>query len=164
MKIALVHIRHAHSGGTERYLNHISRFLAERGHEVTIVCRSHVEASDPRIRFAVLHGFAIGGAWRMKSFAQSVEQHVRESDYDLVFGLGKTWTHDVIRMGGGCHQTYLDQAHEATRTGMERLLRKGVRKNKLSLEIERLDCSSLRGGASGARPFSISGGHHAGSR
>ena len=137
MKIALVHIRHAHSGGTERYLNHISRFLAERGHEVTIVCRSHVEPSHPKIRFAVLHGFAIGGAWRMKSFAQSVEQHVRESSYDLVFGLGKTWTHDVVRMGGGLHGTYLKLAHDETLSTFDRITGKGKSKQRLALEIEK---------------------------
>jgi UDP-glucose:(heptosyl)LPS alpha-1,3-glucosyltransferase len=137
LKIALVHIRHAHSGGTERYLNHLSRFLADRGHEVTIVCRSHVGSDHQRIRFVRLHGIALGGAWRMWTFAREVAKHVAQSNYDLVFGLGKTWTHDVNRLGGGLHSTYLKIAHAETLSPIDRLTGKGKLKHKLALEVER---------------------------
>ena len=49
VKIALVHMRHAHTGGTERFLNHIAGYLAERGHEITVVCRSRVPAPPDRM-------------------------------------------------------------------------------------------------------------------
>jgi len=62
---------------------------------------------------------------RMMSFARAVERHVRERGYDVVYGLGKTWTHDVIRLGGGCHQTYLDRMGGTVR-----------RKDRLALGIE----------------------------
>lgn len=137
MRIALVHMRHAPSGGTERYLNLLSSHLADAGHEPVIVCRSHADPHHAGVGFVRLRPFSIGAAARLWNFAVAVEKHVRAEPYDLVYALGKTWSHDVIRMGGGCHQTYLDQAHEATRSGVERMLRKGVRKNKLSLEIER---------------------------
>jgi UDP-glucose:(heptosyl)LPS alpha-1,3-glucosyltransferase len=39
--------------------------------------------------------------------------------------LGKTWTHDVVRLGGGCHQTYLDLAG-----------REIDRKDRLAIAIE----------------------------
>ena len=137
MKIALVHMRHAKSGGTERYLNHLSQFLAEKGHEVTIVCRSNVGSEHPRIRFVVLREFAIGGAWRMRAFARAVEKHVAESHYDVVFGLGKTSTHDVVRMGGGLHSTYLRLAHEQTLSTFEKLIGKGKSKHRFALENEK---------------------------
>jgi len=38
-----------------------------------------------------------------------------------VFALGRTWAHDVIRLGGGCQQTYLDVAHAETRRPWQRL-------------------------------------------
>lgn len=101
MKIALVHMRHAASGGTERFLNELSRYLAERGEDVTIICRSHVSPAHPAIRFVRLRPFSIGKALRMWRFAQAVEKHVNSADYDLVYGLGKTWTHDLLRIGGG---------------------------------------------------------------
>ena len=37
MRIALVFTRHRYSGGVEKYLNNIARYLAERGDEVFIV-------------------------------------------------------------------------------------------------------------------------------
>lgn len=107
MKIALVHMRHAASGGTERFLNELSRYLAERGEEVTIICRSHAAPPHPAIRFVRLRPFSIGKAQRMWRFAQAVENHVKAEDYDLVYGLGKTWTHDLLRIGGGTVHRHL---------------------------------------------------------
>jgi UDP-glucose:(heptosyl)LPS alpha-1,3-glucosyltransferase len=111
MNVALVHMRHAHSGGTERYLDHLAGFLARRGHRVTIVCRSHAEPPHPAVRFVRLRPPSIGAAWRLVSFGAAVERHVRASGYELVYGLGRTWTHDVVRLGGGCHATYLERLH-----------------------------------------------------
>ncbi|HXG29922.1 MAG TPA: glycosyltransferase family 4 protein [Nevskiales bacterium] len=110
MRICLTHMRHAHSGGTERYLNYLAQYLCERGHEVTIVCRSHRESPHPRARFVVLHNFALGPGWRRWAFARAVERYVRKhgNEYDVVFGLGRTWSQDIVRMGGGCYQTQLD--------------------------------------------------------
>lgn len=137
MKVALVHMRHALSGGTEAYLNHVARHLAERGDDVTIVCRSRAEAPHPAVRFEVLRPLAIGGAWRLSSFARAVERHVAARSYDVVYGLGKTWTHDVLRLGGGCQATYLEHAHEATLSGFERVLATGGLKHRAALAIER---------------------------
>lgn len=138
MRIALVHMRHAHSGGTERYLDQLSTFLANSGHAVTIVCRTHVETPHPSIRFEVLRPVSIGGAWRMWAFAQAVESFlkVRGRDFDVVFGLGKTWTHDVMRLGGGVQRTYLELAHDATLEGWERILNRGALKQRIACAIE----------------------------
>ncbi|MCA9000680.1 MAG: glycosyltransferase family 4 protein [Planctomycetes bacterium] len=155
MRLALVHMRHAHSGGTERYLNLLSAHLVEAGHEVTIVCRSHEAPSHESLRFEVLRPFSLTGAGRMWNFAKAVEAHVARSNYDLVFGLGKTWTHDVIRMGGGCHATYLELAHDATLTPLERLVNKGARKHRLALEIERRALAPDPRRKTGGRPVII---------
>lgn len=136
MRIALVHIRHAQVGGTERFLNELAAHLAERGHEVVVVCRRHEAAPHPDVAFERLHALALGGSWRMWSFAREVERHVARADYDLVFGLGKTYTHDVVRSGGGCHQTYLDDAHEYTKRGIERALLSDALRNRVHLSIE----------------------------
>lgn len=101
MKIALVHMRHAHSGGTELFLNHLSRYLAEKGEDVTIICRSHGEPSHPALKFVQLRPVSLGKAHRIWRFAKAVERHIKVSDYDFVYGLGKTWSHDMLRIGGG---------------------------------------------------------------
>ncbi|MFT7668558.1 MAG: UDP-glucose:(heptosyl)LPS alpha-1,3-glucosyltransferase [Planctomycetota bacterium] len=136
MRIAMIHLRHAPSGGTERYMNLLSSHLVEAGHQPVIVCRSHAAPHHAGVEFVKLRPFSIGGAARMWNFAVAVEKHVQSANYDLVYNLGKTWTNDVIRLGGGCHASYMELAHEATRTPFERLIRKGVRKHRLALEIE----------------------------
>jgi len=136
MHLALSHLRHARSGGTERFLDRLAGYLAARGHEVTILCRSHGPPPHPAVRFERLHGLALGGAWRTWSFARGVEQHLARSHYDLVLGLGRTWTQDALRLGGGCQRTYLELAHAATLTPRERLLGGGSRKHALAVRIE----------------------------
>ena len=139
-------MRHARSGGTERYLDQLAAFLAGAGHEVTILCRRHVEAPHPLVRFEVLRPIAVGGAWRMWSFALAVEEFVsaRRGDFDLVVGLGKTWSHDVMRLGGGVQRTYLELAHRATREGPEKLIARFDLKQRFACAIEE---RALRPGA-----------------
>lgn len=129
-------MRHAHTGGTERYLNHLAAFLAEHGHRVTIVCRSHEETPHADVRFLVFQDFAIGPAWRMWAFARAVERRVTHADYDLIFGLGKTWSHDVVRLGGGSHQAYLELALSASPPGVKAAIGRHRLKHKVALLIE----------------------------
>jgi UDP-glucose:(heptosyl)LPS alpha-1,3-glucosyltransferase len=137
MRVALVHLRHGPVGGTERILDELSRRLAERGHVVTIVCRSHAEPSHPALRFAVLRRRVPGSAWRMWAFAQDVERHVRATEYELVMALGKTWTHDVIRTGGGSHATYVERMRAAGGGGWRDWSLLRAPKDRLALAIER---------------------------
>ena len=117
-------------------MNAVAAELAQRGHETTIVCRSREETPHPDVRFEILHERALGSAGRMVAFARAVERHVQKTPYDCVVGLGKTYTHDVIRLGGGCHATYLEKAHEYTLTRWEKILRTDRRKHRLALDIE----------------------------
>lgn len=120
-------MRHANSGGTELFLNHLSKYLAEKGEDVTIICRSHVEPSHPAIKFVKLRPFSIGKAHRIWRFAKAVEKHVKASNYDFVYGLGKTWTHDMLRIGGG---TALHHLKYVKRSKLNL-------KNKIAVKIEK---------------------------
>lgn len=110
MHVALVHIRHAASGGVEAYLTNLARHLAKSGHTVSIICNRHGEQPHPGVRFVRLRPLHVGGPSRLWAFAKAVERHLERTHYDVVYGLGKTWSHDLVRMGGGCHQTFLDLA------------------------------------------------------
>jgi len=136
MRIALAHMRHAQTGGTERYLNQIARHLAERGDEVTILCRSREESPHPDVRFVLLRRLAFSPARRIESFAEAVEQHVRAEAYDLVYGLGGGWAQDVIRLGGGAHATYMELAHQATRSGWKSFFKGSRGRHELLLRNE----------------------------
>jgi UDP-glucose:(heptosyl)LPS alpha-1,3-glucosyltransferase len=144
-------MRHRGTGGTERYLNLVAAHLARAGHAVTIVCRSHEGSPHEGVRFVKLKRTAVGGAWRMWAFAKDVEEYVRTTDYDVVFGLGKTWAHDVIRLGGGCHGTYVELAHKDTLKPWERFTGRRF-KNRIALRIER---KALAPGDDGAYPSVI---------
>lgn len=136
MKVALIHRRHTMTGGSERYLNGMASHLAALQHEVTIVCQRHEAAPHPAVRFAPIRAGGIGSAHRMVTFARAVERHVRQASYDVVLALGKTWTHDVIRMGGGCHRTYMALAHRAAVRSWVRRATVEWYKSRIALAIE----------------------------
>jgi UDP-glucose:(heptosyl)LPS alpha-1,3-glucosyltransferase len=132
MKICLTHLRHAdHGGGAERYLNYLARHLGERGHEVTIVCRTHERAPHPNVRFVALHDFALGRGWRLWAFAKAVERHLRTAFYDVVLGLGKTWSQDALCLQGGSHLTFLERMQGAAGASRLRV------KHRVAIAIER---------------------------
>lgn len=127
MKVALVHMRHADTGGTELFLNEMARYLAEKGEEVTIICRTHIEPPHPDVRFVTLKGFSLGKAHRIWKFARQVESHLAGTHYDFVYGLGKTWSNDMLRIGGGTHLHFVQSMKQGKR----------ALKDKVAIAIER---------------------------
>ena len=133
-------MRQARVGGTEQVLNLLARHLCERGHEVTVVCRSHAgpeHTPHPAVRFVTLRRPVLGSAWRMRAFAEDVERHVERADYDVVLGLGKTWSQDVLRTGGGSHAAYLEHARPHEQRSAPDRLADAWLKDRLALGIER---------------------------
>lgn len=114
MRVALVYHRHAADGGVEKNLDRLAAFLAGRGHAVEILCRRHGPPPAPGVTFARLGTWAIG-PWRAKGFANAVARQVESAGYDRVLAFGRTWPHDVIRLGMGCHATYLERMGLPTR-------------------------------------------------
>lgn len=137
IRVALVHMRHKGSGGTERHLNQTAQHLAEQGHAVTIVCRSHEQAPHPAVQFVRLHGVAPGAALRMWRFATDAAKHVRGAAYDVVYGLGRTWSQDIVRLGGGLVETQLEHARRSVHGVRERLALGTSLKWPLARVIER---------------------------
>ena len=133
--VALVYATHRRRGGAERYLNQLATHLAEAGHEVTVVCRRHEDPPHSEVRFARLPVRALGNAWRHWAFARAVERHVARTDYDVVVGLGRTWSQDVIRCGG-CHGTWLAVERERLMSRFDRARGKGSFKGWVAQRIE----------------------------
>jgi UDP-glucose:(heptosyl)LPS alpha-1,3-glucosyltransferase len=139
MRICLSHLRQSSGmGGTERYLNQLVVFLCDRGHEVTLLCRSHDESPHPGLRIVVLHDFALGPAWRRWAFARAVERHQRTSQYDVTMALGRTWGQDVIHIGAGTYQTHLDhKALELAQADAQKARLRLRPTDRVALAIER---------------------------
>ncbi len=110
MKLALVHRRFGLDGGTERFLEGLTRGLHERGHDIEIYCAD----VDPRFRrtrvasFRALLGKGPSAILRALLLFASAALRVNRRRYDAVLHLGRTGPRDVYRAGGGCHRTWFD--------------------------------------------------------
>lgn len=120
MRVALTLLRHRASGGVERVLDRTAAHLAEHGHDVTIVCRTHGQRPHPGVRFVTLRAPVPGAAWRLWAFARDVERHVTRQPYDLVYGLGHTFSQDVVRLADGLLTTHMQHALRSAADPRER--------------------------------------------
>ncbi len=104
MKLAFVHRRFGVDGGTERFLESLTRRLAEREHEIVV----YASTVDPRFartriaRFVRLGPAWLGtiGLWLLAAL------RVRRKRFDAVLHLGRTGPLDIYRAGGGCHRRW----------------------------------------------------------
>ena len=128
MKFAFIHRRFGVDGGTERFLESLTRRLGQRSHEVEVWSAS-VDPRFARTRVASFRRLLAGGRGWMKDLLLylAVRLQVRHRRYDAVLHLGRTGPLDVYRAGGGCHRTWFDLLMGQAATGWQRL------KLKLSL-------------------------------
>jgi UDP-glucose:(heptosyl)LPS alpha-1,3-glucosyltransferase len=85
LKIALVIERFDPAeGGREVSTVQVASALARRGHEVTILCESCVDAGDGRLRVLPLKVHGYDRASRLASFARSVRGVAAESGFDII--------------------------------------------------------------------------------
>jgi len=112
VNLALVLRAYSTDGGTERYVVGLSRWLADRGHQVHVYA-VHVDPGldgHPGVhlhRLAVRTTRGIRGIRQLERAARAVPR----GDHDLVQGFGRTTHHDVFRAGGGAHQAWLAERH-----------------------------------------------------
>ncbi|KAF0245681.1 MAG: UDP-glucose(heptosyl)LPS alpha-1 [Planctomycetota bacterium] len=108
MKIALVVYTWSETrGGVERYVFDLAKGLRARGHEVHVWSRRR-EGETPGVVFHEVPGISIGHL-KYNAFARDAAKLVRLDDYDCVHGFGRTFSQDLLRVGGGCHEEYLRQ-------------------------------------------------------
>lgn len=109
MKLAFVIRRFGVDGGTERFLESLTRRLGQRGHEVDVYSAS-VDPRFARTRVASFKRLVAGGRGLLRNALLHLcaALQVRRRDYDAVVHLGRTGPLDVYRAGGGCHRTWLD--------------------------------------------------------
>ncbi|MEO5657278.1 MAG: glycosyltransferase family 4 protein [Nitrospiria bacterium] len=106
MKLAIVRKTYNPFGGAERYLDLLSRALAERGHEVHVFAnRWPREASSPVAfhRIPMVGGLSVLKVW---SFAVAAWARLRRFD-GQVFSNERLFAQDVFRAPDGVHRTWL---------------------------------------------------------
>lgn len=115
VRIALVYPRSGATGGVERVMGQLAVHLAEHGHQPVIVCRRHEEAPHDAVTFAKVAAFGLGGTWKALAFASAARRHLDRGGYDRVMAFGRSTGHDVIRLGMGCHATFLERMSQSPR-------------------------------------------------
>lgn len=157
MKVALVFKRLADSGGSERQVSMLAQQLAARGDEVHVFCASVRRDVPPGVRVHVMPRLPLGrtlgllafSAWARRAVAAHEAVHGR---FDVRHAFGRTAGQDVYRLGGGCHRTYLEQAHALDRPAWLRPL---LRRLPYQLVKARIEERALRAG--GLRVITNSG-------
>ena len=122
MKLAFVHRRFGIDGGTERFLESLTRRLGQRGHEIDVFSAS-VDPRFARTRVACFKRLLAGGRGLLRNLLLfvAVLLQVRPKRYDAVLHLGRTGPLDVYRAGGGCHRTWFLVLRSQAATGWQRL-------------------------------------------
>ncbi len=141
MKVALVFKRFADTGGSERQVALLARQLAARGDQVHVFCaalRTGVPAGVeahvmPRLPLGRTLGLLAFSRWARRAVAR---HEAAQGAFDVRHAFGRTAGQDVYRLGGGCHRTYLEQAHALDRPAWLRPLLRRLPYQLVKLRIE----------------------------
>ncbi len=107
MKIAFIVRKYQTSGGTERFTFNISKYLAQQGHNITIICnKSRIAPPYSNISLFKIPQFPINRAVKTLLF-YLLTKSINLNNYDIVQGAGKVIKQDIYRAGGGFHKLYL---------------------------------------------------------
>lgn len=110
MKIALIHKKYTTHGGTERYMVGLSKFLVKKGYDVHVITGSIDESSKiEKINYHLISAWGKHLGIDKYIFAQSAKREVKKHNFDIIQSFSRFGFGDVIRIGGGCHQVFLDK-------------------------------------------------------
>ena len=116
MRVALVYKRFAVSGGSERQLMMLSRYLVEQGDEVHVFCASRRDPAPEGVALHLMPMAPPGHLPQLIAFSRWAQRAIRGHEsrhgpFDVRHAFGRTLGQDVYRVGGGFHRTYLEHAH-----------------------------------------------------
>ncbi|MCM0756468.1 glycosyltransferase family 4 protein [Desulfovibrio aminophilus] len=147
-RLAVVMPRLSAYGGAEGFGLRLAAALAGAGYAVDFIC-ARQEVETPRgVRVIRVGRFGPFKALKTLWFSLAAEAAVRRGRYDLVLGLGKTLSQDVLRIGGGPLPVFWRLSKRAWSPGLPRALKMLRRRlspaNWLSLAIEARQARSAR--------------------
>lgn len=123
-RIALTMPRLGLYGGAEGFGWRLAEALAKQGHAVDFLCARAEGAPPPGVRVVELDRPPLGRAFKNLWFARAVEQRLAQVPYDLVFGMGRTWNQDILRVGGGPQSIFNRLTEAAYGEGLARLFKR----------------------------------------
>jgi UDP-glucose:(heptosyl)LPS alpha-1,3-glucosyltransferase len=119
-RIAIVRQRYNAAGGAERFVQALLSGLASNSeyafHLLAREWKSGAQSAQPTqstststLQFESIDPFYLGSAWRDRSFARAVQQHLLAHPYDLVQSHERVAGVDVFRAGDGVHARFIDE-------------------------------------------------------
>ena len=133
------------SGGAERYCAGVVQGLARRGHHVTVIADTMESAvrrsAGSRVKFLRAAMSGRGSLMKNMSFFMSVQQVLAENKFDLVYGLSRVMSADVLRISDPLHAAWLELGY---RRGLFSMFRRFSPRHNSLLSIERKSISSAR--------------------
>ena len=139
-RIALTMPRLGLYGGAEGFGWRLAEALASQGHAVDFLCGRAEGQLPAGVRPVVLGRPPLGRALKNLWFAYAVDRRLACEGYDLVIGLSRTWTQDILRVGGGPQSIFNELTEAAYGDGLARTfkrLRRAV--SPSSMVIARLE-------------------------
>lgn len=130
-RIALMLQRFAHYGGVEQFGWRLAEALARKGYAVDFICARQESAPPAGVNVIAVGRY--GGLRFLKYlwFLIRAEQVRKKGRYDLCFSLAKTWTQDIIRIGGGPLQSFWRLSDQAWAPGLPRRWKQLTRRMRL---------------------------------
>ena len=99
MKVALVKKRYSlRQGGSERYCVNLARRLIERGHEVTVIGEQMDDELAGEVGFRKVPVNRLTSWTHNRSFAENAGRIADAGRFDLVYGLGRSFGLDAVRV------------------------------------------------------------------
>lgn len=99
MRIALVKRRYSLCrGGSERYCVTLARRLIQAGHDVTVIGEAIDEELHGEVRFIPVRVCRWTSWTRNRSFAENCGKAAQTGDFDVVYGLGRSFGLDAVRV------------------------------------------------------------------
>ncbi|MEZ6047537.1 MAG: glycosyltransferase family 4 protein [Planctomycetaceae bacterium] len=99
MHIALVKGRYSlRHGGSERYCVNLSRQLQKKGHQVSVIGHTIDEELANEVEFIPVKRNKLMSSTKNKSFAENCEKEVKSRRFDLVYGIGRAYGLDAVRV------------------------------------------------------------------
>ena len=135
MRIALVKRRYSlRHGGSERYCVNLARRLQAVGHSVTVIGERIDEELRGEVEFVAVPVNRLTSFTRNRSFAENSARAARQRKFDIVYGLGRAFALDAVRVTERLQSHWLDVRY---RNRINRLIQQLNPRHRTLIELER---------------------------
>ncbi len=110
MHVALVHAWPQLDAATDRHARRVASFLVHRGDDVTWIASVHPDTGDSHVQVEVIKPFALSAAGRAQAFDKAMQAWAAKVEPEVVYSLGRTSRHEVLRPSEGIRTTRIELA------------------------------------------------------